>query len=239
MQQGMPSSVQIGMPSACGVSGVPPGVLGLAARQPWLRPPGTAGNFPSPPTLDPSQSPVATNMTNGPDIYDVWDNYLVAYRRYAAELAAQALRGAAGRPDSEQPTSAALCAQAIGGARLEKVCVPYLTGQTCYRGFSCSDQHPADSKLRLLRQLQGSCQGAHGIATIPNENENVEGSGKDAVPEPPDGTSGMDSAIPLGPPEALPEAGQCALDVVNDVHTHSLMAALAPMASNMAAAAVL
>merc|ERR1740123_606015 len=239
MQQGMPSSVQIGMPSACGVSGVPPGVLGLAARQPWLRPPGTSGNFPSPPALDASQSPVVANMTNGPDIYDAWDNYLAAYRRYAAELAAQALRGAAGRPDSEQPTSAALCAQAIGGARLEKVCVPYLTGQTCHRGFSCSDQHPADSKLRLLRQLQGSCQGAHGgISSIPCEN-NGEGVGKEAAAEPPNGTSKKESAIVLGPPEAVSEAGQCALDVVNDVHTHSLMAALAPMASNMAAAAVL
>jgi len=213
MQQGMPTSVQMGIPSACGVqavSGVPPGVLGLAARQPWLRPPGTAapaGNFPSPPTLDPSLPPVAGSMTNGPDIFDVWDNYLAVYRRYAAELAAQALRGAAGRPDYEQPTSAALCAQAIGGARLEKVCVPYLNGQTCYRGFSCSDQHPADSKLRLLRKLQVSGQEALGtISSIPIENDNAEGGGSEAVAEPQNATGEKESAIPLGLPEAVPEA---------------------------------
>lgn len=84
---------------------------------------------------------VPVSCDGGPEALKAWDAFMVAYRRYVVELAAQAVH----RVDI---TSSASCASALGSLRSDRACVPHLMGQ-CQRGLRCPDRHPAGGSGQL------------------------------------------------------------------------------------------
>lgn len=136
---------------------VPPGVLPSGVVSQGIVPPGVhPGLNPRamqmmamggwrPQMVGPPQRGVGFPGAPPGGVIEVWHAYLTTYRRYTAQLCAQAQHAAQMKPETDpaQFPSAA----AVGGPKPDKVCVHHLSG-SCRKAWRCPDKHPVDGQFR-------------------------------------------------------------------------------------------
>jgi len=134
--------------------GMAPGVGAGVLGAPLWQGQGFPGQVPNwPRAVGPVLGPDAANVPGGggPEVLDVWEGFLANYRRYVVELATHVQRTTGVLPEAD-PMKPGLCAQALGGMRSDKVCMPFLT-KSCRRGIRCVDRHPPDAQIEMHKSV--------------------------------------------------------------------------------------